>query len=226
MIFNHIQYCSIYYTARILIPSDEMLSGGVLSLSVTLSVNELCPSDTSYPVLVTFGTQPVDGGDCVGQMNATMSTISSGDSPVTFSVAGNSICLGYNEVYCYVINDDTGKYIEEYTCVYDHTVIHVSSVIINTPDVKEDDSPSLSTGGAVAIAIVLTLLVSLPVGIIIGMCLSRCISKSRGIQEKEQQLQEGTNVVIYEEPDVKIETDIPLSDNQAYSHVNMQRRRN
>ena len=225
MIFNHIQYCSIY-TARILIPSDEMLSGGVLSLSVTLSVNELCPSDTSYPVLVTFGTQPVDGGDCVGQMNATMSTISSGDSPVTFSVAGNSICLGYNEVYCYVINDDTGKYIEEYTCVYDHTVIHVSSVIINTPDVKEDDSPSLSTGGAVAIAIVLTLLVSLPLGVIIGMCLSRCISKSRGVQEKEQQLQRGTNVVIYEEPDVKIDTDIPLSDNQAYGHVNMQRRRN
>ena len=225
MIFNHIQYCSIY-TARILIPSDEMLSGGVLSLSVTLSVNELCPSDTSYPVLVTFGTQPVDGGDCVGQMNATMSTISSGDSPVTFSVAGNSICLGYNEVYCYVINDDTGKYIEEYTCVYDHTVIHVSSVIINTPDVKEDDSPSLSTGGAVAITLVLSILVSLPVGIIIGMCLSRCISKSRGVQEKEQQLKGGTDVVIYEEPDVKIETDIPLSDNQAYGHVNKQRRRN
>ena len=217
----------MFYTARILIPSDEMLSGGVLSLSVTLSVNELCPSDTSYPVLVTFGTKPVDGGDCVGQMNATMSTISSGDSPVTFSVAGNSICLGYNEVYCYVINDDTGKYIEEYTCVYDHTVIHVSSVIINTPDVKEDDSRSLSTGGAVAITLVLTLLVSLPVGVIIGMCLSRCISKSRGVQEKEQQqLKEGTNVVIYEEPDVKIETDIPLSDNQAYGHVNMQRRRN
>ena len=32
--------------------------------------------------------------------------------------------------------------------------------------------------------------------------------------------------VIYEEPDVKIDTDIPLSDNQAYGHVNMQRRRN
>ena len=207
-----------------------MLSGGVLSLSVTLSVNELCPSDTSYPVLVTFGTQPVDGGDCVGQMNATMSTISSGDSPVTFSVAGNSICLGCNEVYCYVINDDTGKYIEEYTCVYDHTVIHVSSVIINTPDIKEDDSPSLSTGGAVAITLVLTLLVSLPVGVMIGCYGMWCIVKSHKYnlhqeKEKEQQLKGGTNVVIYEEPDVKIETDIPLSDNQAYGHVNMQRRR-
>ena len=90
----------------------------------------------------------------------------------------------------------------------------------------EDDSPSLSTGGAVAIAIVFTLLVSLPVGVIIGVCVTWCICKSRGVQEKEQQLKGGTNVVIYEEPDVKIETDIPLSDNQAYGHVNMQRRRN
>ena len=40
----------------------------------------------SYPVLVTFETQPVDGGDCVGQMNATEMTIPPGDSPVTFSV--------------------------------------------------------------------------------------------------------------------------------------------
>ena len=93
-------------------------------------------------------------------------------------------------------------------------------------DPESDDSPSLSTGGAVAIAIVLSILVSLPVGIIIGVCVTWCICKSRGVQEKEQQLKEGTNVVIYEEPDVKIETDIPLSDNQAYGHVNMQRRRN
>ena len=99
-------------------------------------------------------------------------------------------------------------------------------MISNTPDVKEDDSRSLSTGGAVAITLVLSILVSLPVGVIIGIYLSRCISKSRGVQEKEQQLKGGTNVVIYEEPDVKIETDIPLSDNQAYGHVNMQRRRN
>ena len=92
-------------------------------------------------------------------------------------------------------------------------------------DPESDDSPSLSTGGAVAIAIVLTLLVSLPVGVVIGVCVTWCICKSHG-EEKGQQLQEGTNVVIYEEPDVKKETDIPLSENQAYGHVNMQRRRN
>ena len=98
-----------------------MLSGGVQLLSVTLSVNELCPSDTSYDVLVTFGTQSVDGGVCIGQMNATMATVSSGDPPVTFSVPGNSFCLGHNEVYCYLIND-TGKYINIAMCIsYCHT---------------------------------------------------------------------------------------------------------
>ena len=93
-------------------------------------------------------------------------------------------------------------------------------------DSDDGNSASLSTGGAVAITLVLSILVSLPVGVIIGVCVTWCICKSRGVQKKEQQLKEGTNVVIYEEPDVKIETDIPLSDNQAYGHVNMQRRRN
>ena len=102
----------------------------------------------------------------------------------------------------------------------------MSSVITDSDD---NDSASLSIGGAVAIAIVLTLLVSLPVGVIIGCYGMWYIMRSHKNslqQEKGQQLQGGTNVVIYEEPDVKIETAIPLSDNQAYGHVNMQRRRN
>ena len=87
-----------------------MLSEDDDILSVTLSVNEECPSDT--PVLVTFGTQPVDGGDCVGQMNATVMTISPGDSPVTFSV--DAFTLEDNEVYCYItsINGTIGE------CIY------------------------------------------------------------------------------------------------------------
>ena len=96
-------------------------------------------------------------------------------------------------------------------------------------DSDDGNSDSLSIGGAVAITLVLSILVSLPVGVMIGCYGMWCIVKSHKHnlhQEKEQQLQEGTNVVIYEEPDVKIETDIPLSDNQAYGHVNMQRRRN
>ena len=89
---------------------------------------------------------------------------------------------------------------------------HLSSVITEPDD---DNSLSLSIGGAVAITLVLTLIVSLPVGGCVGVCVSWCIWKSSGVQEKGQQLQGGTNVVIYEEPDVKIDTDIPLSDNQA-----------
>ena len=91
-----------------------MLSEDNDILSVTLSVNEECPSDTSYPVLVTFGTQPEGGGDCVGQMNTTVMTISPGDSPVTFSVDANTVTLEDNEVYCYIasINGTIGE------CIY------------------------------------------------------------------------------------------------------------
>ena len=102
----------------------------------------------------------------------------------------------------------------------------MSIVTEGDPESDDDNSVNLSTGDAVAITLVLSILVSLPVGVIIGVCVTWCICKSRGVQEKEQQLKGGTNVVIYEEPDVKIETDIPLSENQAYGHVNMQRRRN
>ena len=114
--------------------------------------------------------------------------------------------------------------INKYALFIKHNIM--SSVITNS---DEDDSVSLSIGGAVAITLVLTLLVSLPVGVIIGCYGMWCIMKSHKYnlqQEKEQQLKGGTNVVIYEEPDVKIDTGIPLSDNQAYGHVNMQRRRN
>ena len=83
-----------------MIATNEMLSEDDDILSVTLSVNEECPSDTRYHVLVTFGTQPEGGGDCVGQMNATVMTISPGDSPVTFSV--DAFTLEDNEVYCYI----------------------------------------------------------------------------------------------------------------------------
>ena len=86
-----------------------MLSEDDGILSVTLSVNEECPSDISYPVLVTFGTQRLGGGDCVGQMNATVMTISPGGSPVTFSV--DAFTLEDNEVYCYIasISGTIGK---------------------------------------------------------------------------------------------------------------------
>ena len=91
------------------IPTNEMLSEDDDILSVTLSMNSVCPSNTRYPVLVTFGTQPVGSGDHVGQINATEMTLSPGDPPVTFSVDANNVTL---EVYCYMasINDTIGKW--------------------------------------------------------------------------------------------------------------------
>ena len=92
-------------------------------LSVTLSVNQQCPSDTSYDVLVEFGTQSVDGGVCIGQMNASIMTITPGGSPVTFTVDANTVTLRNNEVYCYTasINGTIGEYSRScllyYTCI-------------------------------------------------------------------------------------------------------------
>ena len=95
-------------------------------------------------------------------------------------------------------------------------IIHVSAVISDTDEEKGD---SLSTGGIVAITLVLTLLVSLPMGVMIGCCGMWCIIKPHKYnphEEKGQQLQEETNVDLYEVPDFLVETNIPLSQNEAY----------
>ena len=187
-----------------------MLSEDDDILSVTLSVNEECPSDTRYPVLVTFGIQLADGV-CVGEINATVMTISPGDSPVTFSVDANT--LEDNEVYCYIasISGTIGE------CVYISGIIITTSkhiviiVIIDTGE--EDDFPlGLVVGVSVAGVVIIATLIGAIIVVIVVVWYKR--------KKKEK------NEVIYEEPDVKIDTDIPLSDNQAYGHVNMQRMRN
>ena len=99
-------------TARILIATNEMLNNDDDELSVTMSVNEQCPSDAGYDVLVEFGTQSVDGGVCIGQMNASIMTITPGGPSVTFTVDANTVTLGDDEVYCYMtsINGTVGEY--------------------------------------------------------------------------------------------------------------------
>ena len=68
-----------------------------------LRVGVVCTSNTSYPVLVTFGTQSVErSGDCVGQMNASEMSCSSDDSSsIIFSVDIDGDSLGVDELYCY-----------------------------------------------------------------------------------------------------------------------------
>ena len=83
----------------------------------------------------------------------------------------------------------------------------------------------LSAGAVAGIAVTVTLLLALPVGVVIGVGVTWYGKRrgqgpsihSEGDQHKSQQVQEA----IYEEPP---ETAIPLSDNQAYGHIDIQRR--
>ena len=81
---------------------------------MTLTVNELCPSDTQYPVLVMFGLRPLtesdDDGDCEGQVDSDIEIISSGVS-ATLSVPADAVSLRGDEEYCYTVRiiDYTGK---------------------------------------------------------------------------------------------------------------------
>ena len=104
---------------------------------------------------------------------------------------------------------------------------------ITVPSTSSDDRDmcdSISTSSVVAITFTITLLVILPVGVAIGMFVLWCVWKGQSgnnekIKNGDHQL-EGANVAaIYEEP-ATVETEITLSENQAYGHINTQRRRN
>ncbi|CAI8044944.1 hypothetical protein GBAR_LOCUS24880, partial [Geodia barretti] len=71
---------------------------------VTVRRNRLCP-ETKSPVLVTFGTRAVTGGECEIQQKATEMTISSGDS-ASFYVDAASMSLGPDETICFIVSLD------------------------------------------------------------------------------------------------------------------------
>ena len=75
-------------------------------LSVTVTVNELCPPDREYDVLVTFGAQRQTGSDsdCQGQKNASTTILSDGSA--TLSVPADTVDRESNEVYCFVVRFD------------------------------------------------------------------------------------------------------------------------
>ena len=88
----------------------------------------------------------------------------------------------------------------------------------------ESESGGLSAGAIAGITFAITLLVVLPEGVVLG-CGMWCVMRysggptSGGGQQKVGQLQ----AAIYEEPS-PVETAIPLTDNQAYGHVNTRSR--
>ena len=85
--------------------------------------------------------------------------------------------------------------------------------------ISDDESAGLSTGAAVGITLAISLLVALPVGVALGCCgMWYMMRRGATSGQKVTQLQ----AAIYEEPAtpaVKTAT-IPLTDNQAYGHVN------
>ena len=87
----------------VIVEKDLMLTAKLL-LIVTVRKNRLCP-ETKSPVLVTFGTRAVAGGECEIQQKATEMTISSGDS-ASFYVDAVSICLGPDETICLIVSLD------------------------------------------------------------------------------------------------------------------------
>ena len=89
----------------------------------------------------------------------------------------------------------------------------------------DDGEDTCKTGAVAGIAVTVTLLLALPVGVVIGLGMAWYGKRhdqgpsihGEDEQHKSQQVQEA----IYEEPP---ETAIPLSDNQAYGHIDIQRR--
>ena len=94
-------------------------------------------------------------------------------------------------------------------------------------DSCKSEEEALSAGVVAGIAVTVTLLLAIPVGVVIGVGVA-CYGKRRGQgpsihsegdQHKSQQVQEA----VYEEPPETAHA-IPLSDNQAYGHFDIQRR--
>ena len=85
----------------------------------------------------------------------------------------------------------------------------------------ESESNSLSAGAAAGITFIITFLVALPVGVAIGLGVAWLVCRrgrshtSKGLQQKMEQQEQGTR---YMKPP---ETDICLSDNQAYGQVDI-----
>ena len=78
------------------------------------------------------------------------------------------------------------------------------------------------------ISVALTLLVTLPVGVVIGgVGVSWWVGRARYGRPREKKQSLGTSSAVYEDPallDTATVTDISLSQNQAYGHINTRQR--
>ena len=198
-----------------------------LMLIVTVRRNRLCP-ETKSPVLVTFGTRAVTGGECEIQQKATEMTISSGDS-ASFYVDVASMSLGPDETICFVDSLDgvpgsNIRYPENmcfdsqsfFPTVISGTSSRNASTAITTS--CSSDENGFSVDAVAGISVTLTLLVVLPLGVLLGYCGKWSLAKSRsytsatGDGKKETR----TTSVVYEEPAAPV---FSLTQNRAYGQV-------
>ena len=193
---------------------------------VTVRRNEMCP-ETKSPVLVTFGTRAVVGGECEIQQKATEMTISSGDS-ASFYVDAASISLSADETICFIVSlDGVPCTLHNDKCVFEICNASFSTVIYGTSSKNastaittscSSDENGLSVDAVAGISVVLTLLVVLPVGVTLGYCGRWSLAKSRsstsatGDGNKERR----TTSVVYEEPVAPV---FSLTQNRAYGQV-------
>ena len=87
---------------QILAVEEQILRLDTQLLVVVVRLNRLCPQS---PVLVTFGSRVVAGGQCQGQKNATEMVIISGAS-ASFYINTSNISLGTDETYCFLVSVD------------------------------------------------------------------------------------------------------------------------
>ena len=215
---------------RILVVEEQILRLDTQWLVVVVRLNRLCPQS---PVLVTFGSRAVAGGQCQGQKNATEMVIISGAS-ASFYINTSNISLGTDETYCFLVSIDgvVGEFLVQHISTQLHRYSFNNFVLVisgasgdddptaTTVNVQDYDDSGLSVGAVVGVAIVL-LVVGVLVGLVIGCCGMWCLmrkkggySPSGGEGEKERELAEE----VYEEPVAAGpgETAFSVSDNQAY----------
>ena len=174
-----------------------------------------------------FGVRWAPNKECIYLQSSTQSFA---DSDTVF-IELNLVLKSEQYEYCAraILNgrENTGNY--RYTSSLHMHIKFLSCLIVlqlnNGEDTCKSEGEVLSAGTAAGIAVTVTLLLALPVGVVICLGVAWYGKKhgqgpsihSEGYQHKSQQVQEA----IYEEPP---ETAIPLSDNQAYGHIDMQRK--
>ena len=216
---------------------EFFLDASAPPLGLRVTLNPLCAEPTSNLfVQGLFGVRQALNKECIYLQSSTQSFADSDTVFIELNLVLNSEQYEYCARATLNGRENTivdGKYMHLWlfnqveTIIFPSHAYFVMSCIVcqsnNGEDTCKSEGEVLSAGGAAGIAVTVTLLLALPVGVVIGLGVAWYVMRrgrdptSEGHQQKMEQVQEA----IYEEPP---ETTIPLSDNQAYGHFDIQRK--